>query len=202
MAEHGLDQADQLAAHIKTLSPSVQQIYCSPYYRCIQTAAPTSKELNIKLFLEHGVSEWICRPYYSHSPLPASTADLAHKYFPDGLIDQSYEPILDTSRFQESYDELLQRAKDFIKELVTRLDRDQPEIDSILIVTHAATKIVLARALVGDDKFEDRTGTCSLNTFTRNPKNPAKWMADVIGDTSFLKDGEEMHWSFGKWIYL
>lgn len=202
LAEHGLEQAAELGAHIKKISDAgprpVQQIYCSPYYRCLQTATPTSKALDVKVYIDYGASEWLNRPHYDHSPIPASTKDLAQKYFPDNLIDDTYTPIISEAHLQESYEQLLDRAKLFFKELVQRLDTEEPEVDHILIVTHAATKIALGRAIVGDDNLDIRTGTCSLDTFVRDPKDSNTWVAEKIGDTSFLTNGEEMHWSFGK----
>lgn len=206
LAEHGLEQADELGAHMKKLSESgprpVQQIYCSPYYRCLQTATPTSKGLGIKLFIEYGASEWLNRPHYDHSPIPASTKDLAQKYFPDNLVDESYESIVTDCRMHESYEELLERAKYFVNGLIERLDKTQPEIENILIVTHAATKIVLGRAILKDDDIYIRTGTCSLDTYVRDPETPEKWTAESLGETSYLTNGEEMHWGFGKFNIL
>lgn len=108
LAEHGLDQAAELAAHLKALADSgsrpVQQIYSSPYYRCLQTATPTSKALGLKVFVDHGASEWLNRQY-EISPKPASTKTLVENHFPE-LIDASYEPILGDSSLNESYDKL------------------------------------------------------------------------------------------------
>lgn len=201
LAEHGLEQAAELGAHMKHLLDidyrPVQQIYCSPYYRCLQTATPTSKALGVQIFVENGASEWLNHTHYDQSPLPASTKDLARKYFPGNLISESYEPIITQSHAQETYDQLLDRAKLFIKNLIERLEKEDPDVENILIVTHAATKIVLGRAITGDDQLDVRTGTCSLDTYTRDSENPDKWIAESIGDTSFLSHGEEMHWSFG-----
>lgn len=198
LAEHGLEQAEELGAHMKKLSAStpIKHIYVSPFYRCLQTVQPTAKNLGLKVFVEHGVSEWLSRPNYTESPKPASTKVLSEKFFP-GLIDESYVPIISESVVGETYEELLARAKNFVSKLIERLDNEYPDVESIMIVTHAATKIVLGRAIVKDDNLAVRTGTCSLDTYVRDDKDSTKWTAEKIGDASFLTNGEEMHWSFG-----
>lgn len=144
------------------------------------------------------MSEWLSRLSYDKSPLPAPTSDLANKYFSPSLIDESYTPVIDHSTVGETYDQLLARTKDFVAKLIARLDSEAPHIENILIVTHAATKIALGRALLHDDYIDIRTGTCSLDTYVRDPEAPENWIAKSLGQTSYLTNGEEMHWNFGK----
>lgn len=43
LTSHGVDQSKDLAAHLNTLSPPIEQVYSSPYYRCLQTVEPFVK---------------------------------------------------------------------------------------------------------------------------------------------------------------
>jgi transcription factor C subunit 7 len=73
----------------------------------------------------------------------------------------------------------------------------------VLITTHAAPKIALARALVGDRNLSVRTGTCSLDKFVLPDDKvgePGDWEMVENGSTHYLSGGEEMHWSFGKFF--
>lgn len=38
--------------------PKPELVFSSPFYRCVQTAAPTARELGLEVRLEHGVQEW------------------------------------------------------------------------------------------------------------------------------------------------
>ena len=38
--------------------PTPELVFSSAFYRCIQTAGPTARELGVEVRLEHGVQEW------------------------------------------------------------------------------------------------------------------------------------------------
>lgn len=95
----------------------------------------------------------------------------------------------------DTYEGLMDRSEVFLEQLIKRLNTDHPEIDTIIIFTHAATKISLGRVLLESPEEEIRTGTCSLDTYVLDSKNK-KWVAQSIGETHFLTEGEEMHWDF------
>lgn len=74
LAVYGLTQADQLAEFLTSPEalaphPVPERVFSSPFYRCIQTAVPTSIALQKAgkgtsegvekgVMLEHGVMEW------------------------------------------------------------------------------------------------------------------------------------------------
>lgn len=99
------------------------------------------------------------------------------------------------TKVSDSYEGLMNRSKVFLDQLISRLNKDHPEIDTIIIFTHAATKISLGRVLLDSPEEEIRTGTCSLDTYVLDNKSN-KWVAQSIGETHFLTEGEEMHWDF------
>merc|ERR1711939_357212 len=41
LAGYGVAQSKELASHLLTVSPPIERIYSSPFYRCIQTITPT-----------------------------------------------------------------------------------------------------------------------------------------------------------------
>ncbi|KAI5119993.1 hypothetical protein M0805_004436 [Coniferiporia weirii] len=59
LAAYGESQANELAQYFMSLSGEERStaILSSPYYRCLQTAAPTSAALDIPIYVEHGLSE-------------------------------------------------------------------------------------------------------------------------------------------------
>jgi transcription factor C subunit 7 len=56
----GVRQAEELAVAVGKIEPPVELIICSPYYRCLQTIAPTarllrSRDPKSKILVENGV---------------------------------------------------------------------------------------------------------------------------------------------------
>lgn len=45
LAGYGVQQAKQLAEHVVKLDPPVDRVYSSPFYRCLETLAPTVEKL-------------------------------------------------------------------------------------------------------------------------------------------------------------
>lgn len=196
LAKHGVDQAEELGGFVSGLEPRVQRIYCSPFYRCIQTAAPACKLLDLEVYLENGVGEWYDRDREDHpSPAPVS---VMKRLFPD-VVKEDYEPVLRVPTSGETMEELHSRCREALGKLMAEL-QNEPAIKTILIVTHAAPKIAIGRALTGNANEEIRTGVCSVDKFTLldgKAGEPGDWKLEYTGETGFLKDGEEMHWSFG-----
>lgn len=197
LADHGRDQANELAGYLSSVEPRIQRIYSSPFYRCIETVAPSAKLMAVKICPETGVGEWFDRERATH-PVPAPAEQLS-PLFP-GLIDESYKPITPVSKDGETVEELHQRAIECVTNLINEL-KNEPEIKTILLVTHAATKIALGRALLGDPNAEIRTGTCSVDKYVLSSDDksgaPGDWTQQLNGYADFLTKGEEMHWSFG-----
>ena len=69
----------------------------------------------------------------------------------------------------------------------------------ILLVSHAATVIALARALVGDEKMPLRVGTCTLTDArrVRPGAGPGEgWEAVKQADGAHLEKGSLRDWGF------
>ena len=92
----------------------------------------------------------------------------------------------------------------FVPEVPRRLTRNGGSGPArVLLVSHAATVIALARALVGDRTLPLRIACCSLTRVERKagvvdgvqPIEGA-WEARLLGDGSHLKDGNQRDWGF------
>ena len=180
------------------VDPKVQRIYSSPFYRCVQTAEPIAEKVRLKVNIENGIGEWYAPTRLEHLE-PPSTRVLSD-LFP-GLINDNYQPLLMVTTKGETEDDVHERCEKAVRMLVEQLSKE-PEIQTILLVTHAAPKIALGRALVGDRTFDVRTGTCSVDKYVLaldKEGNPGEWVPEYIGKTDFLSQGEEMHWSFGEY---
>ena len=75
----------------------------------------------------------------------------------------------------------------------------------ILLVSHAAPIIGLARVLVGDRTLPLRIGTCSITEL--KPKDASSnavgnWVATKLGDGSHLKEGASRDWGLEDAVYI
>jgi len=180
LAGYGVAQSKELASHLLTVSPPIERIYSSPFYRCIQTITPTVTALasslspptspsTTKVRGENGIGEWYGMARFDH-PSPAEPAVLKN-LFPH--YDEGYKPAIKPSVNGETIDELHDRTAYALHRIIEQSDREG--VKAILLCTHAATLIAIGRALTGrmpeDIAEEDfRPFTCGLSTFVRRGK--------------------------------
>ncbi|CAD6503181.1 BgTH12-02849 [Blumeria graminis f. sp. triticale] len=174
LASYGVQQSRELAAHLQNVSPSVQRIYSSPFYRCLQTVSPTvdaistlvDTDMSLKIRAENGLGEWYGVAKFNH-PSPAEPVVLK-ELFPQ--LDENYEPFVKPCSKGETIHQLHDRCAHTMKQIIEQCDQDG--IEAILLCTHAATLIAIGRVLTGqipeDVKKEDfRPFTCGLSCFVR-----------------------------------
>ncbi|KAK9458623.1 histidine phosphatase superfamily [Lipomyces oligophaga] len=194
LSAHGEEQAAELCKRLASIQPAIERVYCSPFYRCLQTVGAFTESAGLDLLPENGVGEWYGITRATHPT--AASAQVLHRFFPS--VPESYTPIMVPSSQGESFDELHQRAQDILAEIIRRANADG--IKTLLICSHAATIHALSRALVGDPSFTARTGTCSLALYELNPEYtsslPGNWICVQNGDSTHLTLGEERHWDF------
>ncbi|KAF7948761.1 hypothetical protein EAE96_007953 [Botrytis aclada] len=174
LAGYGEAQAAELGLHLSTLSPPIERIYSSPFYRCIQTISPliphlssrTSDPATLKIRGENGLGEWYGTARFDH-PSPA-TPELLHSLFP--TYDKEYVPKIRPSVNGESIETLHDRTAYALHRVIE--DADREGVKAIVICTHAATLIAIGRCLTGrmpEDVGEEdfRPFTCGLSVFER-----------------------------------
>lgn len=181
LTAHGIQQADELAAHLATVTPAVEAVYSSPYYRCLQTIAPFVRRQaasaaagtlppraadTVRIRGEHGVCEWFGAAPFTH-PQPADAAEL-HGLFPAYDVDFA-SPVKPHVR-GETYAQLVARVREAMRALIRRCDEEGRR--SVVVCSHAAVIIVLGRVLTGqhpDDMDTDdfKAFTCGLSVYAR-----------------------------------
>ncbi|KAF3933538.1 hypothetical protein ABW19_dt0200548 [Dactylella cylindrospora] len=179
LTSYGVDQARQLGVHLASLDVKPQEIYSSPYYRCLQTSEPIAKELGLGIAgIEGGIAEWFGTAPFDH-PLPA-TADLLKTFFPN--LDASYVPIITPARRGETMAQVHDRAAYALTRLIDYIDTNKPDVKAVVLVSHAATVIAAGRALVGDEEMDVGAGTCSCSVYKRKDLSSKPSWVDVNGD--------------------
>ncbi|KAH8835777.1 histidine phosphatase superfamily [Flagelloscypha sp. PMI_526] len=195
LAAIGVTQAEEVATYFQSLplEDRPTAIFSSPYYRCLQTAKPTSESLNLPILIEHGLSEWFIsvREGTGLHPRPYNATAL-HKYFP--TISKSYSSILYPPRTGESISEVHDRSEELLSHLVEIATASGHE--NILLVSHAATVAALVRVAVGDREMGVRVGCCSLSVLEKDEESVGGWKAVKVADGVHLIEGAQRDWGF------
>ncbi|CAI4036414.1 hypothetical protein SMKI_15G2580 [Saccharomyces mikatae IFO 1815] len=224
LAEHGVQQARELAHYLLSLDNQPEAVFASPFYRCLQTTQPIAKLLEVPVYLERGIGEWYRPDRKPVIPVPAGY-EILSKYFP-GIISPEWDSTLTPSKKGETEQEMYIRFKTFWPLFIEHVEKEYPNVECILLVTHAASKIALGMSLLGycnprmplnENGDKIRSGSCSLDKYeilrksydtiddvdsqnqtalTYVPFKDRKWVLTMNGNTEFLSGGEEMNWSF------
>jgi len=200
LAAFGEEQARELAEHFKSLPLEHRPtaIFSSPYYRCLQTAQPTSIALGIPIYVEHGIAEWYSPvvPGSGFHPRPASATSL-REYFSE--VDDSWSSVWYPPRVGEEVEEVHNRADGALKALLFQIEKQFPgKHQNILLVSHAATVIALARSLVQNNQLALRVGCSTISEFDKvtSPDGYISWTPLRLADGTHLKEGSKRDWGF------
>lgn len=221
LAEHGVHQAKELAHYLLSIDNQPELIFSSPFYRCVQTSKPIAGLLEVPVLVERGIGEWY-KPDRPVIPVPA-TIDVLNNFFKP-MINEEWESCLIPSDKGETEADIFDRCKRFWPLFIAKVEKEFPNVETILLVTHAASKIALGLNLLGlktcrdfidDEGNTIRCGSCSLDKYElikpkKNSDNnesdeedaedipfeKRKWVLTMNGNTEFLRGGEEMDWNF------
>ncbi|KAI0883614.1 phosphoglycerate mutase-like protein [Annulohypoxylon maeteangense] len=175
LTSHGVDQANQLATHLLELNPPIEQVYSSPYYRCMQTIQPFVRNLRLlqtqsfgnvsgsipSIRVDLGLSEWYGLARFDH---PSSAPlDELQDFFPE--LDRTYVSSPAPSRRGESLSRLHGRVAKMIDFIIRHSDQEGHR--AVILSTHAAVVIALGRVLTGQMETDFGAFTCGLSKFRR-----------------------------------
>ncbi|MCJ1335766.1 hypothetical protein MMC09_001040 [Bachmanniomyces sp. S44760] len=190
LASYGVEQSLALAERLIINSPLPTVIYSSPFYRCIQTLQPFAQRLGTEglgqcrskkeeqedkeektrqvaeIVGDRGLGEWYGTARFDH-PRAASDAIL-REFFPTYTERTTITPPPNG----ETLDMLHERCAVAMQAIIQNEDQKSKADKAIVISTHAATMIAIARVLTGempkDVNEEDfKTFTCGISTFVR-----------------------------------
>lgn len=214
LASHGVGQAKELAAHLTKVTPPVDVIFSSPFYRCIQTLKPTVEALNnartsagqepLPIHIENGLGEFYGLARFDH-PSPATNDVLATHF---DILHPSYKPVVRPSVNGESLPTIHDRIAYCLHHVIKALDGDQAGPKALLICTHAASMICIGRALTGNmpaDPGEDDFNcfTCSFSKFVRRPgqaSSNGSAPSDQLWDPSTPETIPSVNWQGGRGV--
>lgn len=187
LSEDGFEQAQQLANHLK--SEKIHHIFASPFLRTVQTANAIAEVLNLPIYLETGLSEWLNPDWMDEEPERHPLDELVELY---PRIDASYTPRI-AAKYPETREQVRVRSGQTARCLVTEF---APE--NILFVAHGASVQGAAMGLAGEAADTgEKIRLCALFKLVRNsclktPAKPTEWEIELKGDTSHLDRVEEV----------
>jgi transcription factor C subunit 7 len=186
------------------VSPPIERIYSSPYYRCLQTIDPFAEHLanstedpNTALIRpENGLGEFFGLADFHH-PVPASQ-DILEKHFPRLA---PWTPLIRPNVKGESIDQLHERVAYAVAKIIDYSEREG--VKAVVISTHAACVIAIGRVLTGimpEDVTEQDflPFTCGLSTFVRkSSREGGESSVPELGDDGNIPD---LGWRNGKGV--
>ena len=176
----GRRQAKRLGRYVAQRYPDLQALYASPRERCVDTATPVSRALNLDIQVVDDLQEWSIGEL---EDTPFEVLDKEHDFFNRVLADLEYGP--------PGGESINQVARRFLNALFT-INQGQAaaELDSVAhtdadtdadaesdtyvgVVSHgAAIQVALAALLDGSAKRWQNysIGNCSVTELVLTPK--------------------------------
>ncbi|KAA8498704.1 Uncharacterized protein FVE85_6289 [Porphyridium purpureum] len=148
LTELGLQQADETGQFLLTdLKPRahVRAIYTSPFTRTVQTACQIAAHLDLPVFVEPGLSEWMFEEYFGASPPNFRTAEQLALEF--RAVSTEYTPIMERPAFPETPADAWDRCKGVMRTLLARTLTGEPD-GAMICVTHGGPTEFLTGSLL------------------------------------------------------
>ncbi|KAI8144762.1 histidine phosphatase superfamily [Fennellomyces sp. T-0311] len=188
LSELGLKQAAELGDYLK--DKHIERVYCSPFYRCLQTVTPLIKATGVPLYLDNSMSEWYGEAYERYrNPAPIEKLKDA---FPE--INTDYVSSIPLPEYAENVSACHHRVREGLDILIDKLDKEPNGPSVILLAGHAASVIAAVRSLLDNATEPVRPAVCSISKLVRNDNNG--WDLVTNGDVSHLSDGAHRAWTF------
>lgn len=171
LSSDGISQSRDLAHYLLSLDTQPDLICTSPFYRCVETSKYISGLLDIPVVVDSGLSEWFPKDGTVVEPAPFEALD---NLFPE-LLKKDWPGVgVAPASSGETEPELFQRCGRFLGQFLEAASRYNPEIETVLFVTHAPVKISLGLNLLGLKSCRDpidrdlsslKANVCSLDKY-------------------------------------
>jgi broad specificity phosphatase PhoE len=173
LSPEGMGQAYQIAQRLQ--AEPIDFIFSSPYLRALQTAHPIAEALNLPLYVEAGIGEWLGRGMIPLEP-NITPAYQRHEEFPrlEFLHNTRLVP-----HWPETVEECFARLKNTIQQLLESYE------GNLLIVGHGRTVTGLAHVLTQKPESQFKYGLAALSTLRLHENS---WQIELNSDESHLKE--------------
>jgi broad specificity phosphatase PhoE len=171
LSETGFEQAQRLAERL--VQEPIEHIFVSPYLRALQTAQPIAEALDLPLYVENGVGEWLGQSMLSHEP-NITPAYQRRDDFP--RLDFSHNPRV-TPHYPESVAQCFERLESAVTQLLEAYE------GNILIVGHGRTVTGIGHVLTGKPESHFKYGLAAV---TKLDYDNGKWLIRLNSDIAHL----------------
>jgi len=171
LSDKGQMQAQRLAQRLQ--QEVIDRIFVSPYLRALQTAQPVAEALNMPLYVEAGIGEWLGRSMLPQAPNIAAPQTRMEE-FP--CIDLRHESFV-IPNWPETVSQVFERYEKAVQQLLTHYD------GNLLLVGHGRTVTGIAHRLTGKREFEFKYELAGL---TKLVLEDGTWQVRLNGDTTHL----------------
>lgn len=159
----GRRQAKKLGRFVERRYPNLQALYASPRERCVNTAAPISRALNLDIQIVDDLQEWSVGTL---EDTPFQELAQQHDFFAKVQQDLDYAPA-----GGESINEVATRYLSALFRI--NESHTSPDVDChVGVVSHgAAIQVALAQLLDGSGKYWQNygIGNCSVTELVLSP---------------------------------
>lgn len=170
LSPDGIVQAELLGERLA--GETIAYIFASPFLRTAHTASIVAEALDLTVFLESGIAEWMNADWFPEAPSILTREQLAAR-FP--RIDLRYE-AREVPSYPETEAQAMERAGRTAKTIAASYPR------AILLVGHGVSVAGAAEGLMpGADVTE-----CALCSLFRAVRRNGRWHLDLRGDVAHL----------------
>lgn len=173
LSDQGVQQAQRLADRLR--GEPIEYLYCSPYVRALQTAAPIAEALILPIRVEPGLGEWQSRYLMSQAPEIQMAAE-RYESFPQ--IDLDYLPFKFPS-YPESEKDVRHRLLRTVQHLLVTTN------GNLLLVGHGKMVSGLTTQLAGVPENQLKHDPAALTHLVYENE---QWHIHLNGDTAHLTE--------------
>lgn len=173
LSEHGINQSQELAHYLLSVDTQPDIIIASPFYSCVETSKYIAKLLDIPVYLDNGLGNWFSKNSSDEITKPADFKTL-NSLFPDVLKESDHSTNVEPLKNGETEKELFDRCHNFVDTMLQKLNKEHPDINTILLMTHAPVKIAIGanllklkdcESVIDEDGNILKASVCSLDRF-------------------------------------
>ena len=126
---------------------NINNIYCSPFLRCMQTITPYAKKYKIQLNIEYGLMDILLEDFFNENSNLKTPKNLLTKYdvYNYYKFNNIYSEKYMKTRIPETNKDLHNRIKNFMPKFMKQIKNDLKNNKNILIVSHCGVMLEILK---------------------------------------------------------
>ena len=127
----------------KCENANINNIYCSPFLRCMQTISPYAKKHKILMNIEYGLMDILLEEFFNENSNLKTPSNLLKKYnvYNYYKYNNIYSEKYMKNRIPENNKDLNNRIKSFMHIFMNQIKEDLKNNKNILIVSHCGVML-------------------------------------------------------------